>query len=54
MFAAEIDGGQVRVGRIPHPSPASPAANRGWDRLADEAFAELGIAVEGGAAGQGG
>lgn len=35
----------VRFGRIPHPSPASPAANRGWERLADAAFAELGIAV---------
>ena len=31
------------IGRIPHPSPASPAANRGWDALADGAFAELGI-----------
>jgi len=35
----------VRIGRIPHPSPASPAANRGWEKLADEAFAGLGIAV---------
>lgn len=31
------------IGRIPHPSPASPAANRGWERIADAAFAELGI-----------
>ncbi len=30
-------------GRIPHPSPASPAANKGWDALADKAFAELGF-----------
>jgi single-strand selective monofunctional uracil DNA glycosylase len=35
----------VRIGRIPHPSPASPTANRGWERLADEAFRGLGIAV---------
>lgn len=33
----------LRFGRIPHPSPASPAANRGWDRLVDEALATLGI-----------
>jgi single-strand selective monofunctional uracil DNA glycosylase len=33
----------LRVGRIPHPSPASPAANRGWDELVERAFAELGI-----------
>jgi single-strand selective monofunctional uracil DNA glycosylase len=33
----------VRVGRIPHPSPASPAANRGWARLADAALGRLGI-----------
>lgn len=32
-----------RIGRIPHPSPASPAANRGWERIAEEAFAELGV-----------
>ena len=36
-------GDSVRVGRIPHPSPASPAANRGWERLADEALAALGL-----------
>jgi single-strand selective monofunctional uracil DNA glycosylase len=35
----------VRIGRLPHPSPASPAANRGWERLADQAFAELGIPI---------
>jgi single-strand selective monofunctional uracil DNA glycosylase len=27
-----------RFGRLPHPSPASPAANRGWDALADKAL----------------
>jgi single-strand selective monofunctional uracil DNA glycosylase len=36
----------VRIGRIPHPSPASPAANQGWERLADAAFAALGVRVE--------
>ena len=33
----------VEFGRIPHPSPASPLANRGWSDAADAAFAELGI-----------
>ncbi len=32
-----------RVGMLPHPSPASPAANRGWDRLARDALVEQGI-----------
>ena len=34
-----------RIGRMPHPSPASPAANQGWERLADAAMQELGVAV---------
>ncbi|MEE2888718.1 MAG: uracil-DNA glycosylase family protein [Planctomycetota bacterium] len=33
----------VEYGRIPHPSPASPLANRGWDAAADQAFADLGL-----------
>ncbi|RIL00121.1 MAG: single-stranded DNA-binding protein [Proteobacteria bacterium] len=33
----------VAIGRIPHPSPASPAANRGWAQQAERALAELGI-----------
>jgi len=28
---------------IPHPSPASPAANRGWARIVDAALIELGF-----------
>jgi single-strand selective monofunctional uracil DNA glycosylase len=43
--ARAVLGDAVRIGRIPHPSPASPAANRGWEKLADDAFAALGIAV---------
>mgnify|MGYP001427055534 CR=1 FL=1 len=46
IFASEVASGAVRVGRIPHPSPASPAANKGWEKLADAAFAELGIVCE--------
>lgn len=33
----------VRIGRILHPSPASPAANRGWREQAEEQLAELGV-----------
>ncbi|MEE9392565.1 MAG: uracil-DNA glycosylase family protein [Planctomycetota bacterium] len=32
-----------RIESIPHPSPASPAANRGWAALVDRRLAELGI-----------
>jgi len=31
------------IGRIPHPSPASPAANRGWAPAASAALADLGL-----------
>jgi len=44
VFAQELERGDVRVGRMPHPSPASPAANKGWERLADAAMQDLGIA----------
>ena len=33
----------VRVGEILHPSPASPAANRGWAALAERQLKELGV-----------
>ncbi|MCG6861863.1 MAG: single-stranded DNA-binding protein [Chromatiaceae bacterium] len=47
-FAAEraagaLSGTGPMLGRIPHPSPASPAANRGWARQTDEALRNLGI-----------
>jgi single-strand selective monofunctional uracil DNA glycosylase len=29
---AAVLGNAVRIGRMPHPSPASPAANQGWER----------------------
>lgn len=32
-----------RIGRVLHPSPASPAANRGWAEAATRQFAELGV-----------
>lgn len=34
----------LTVATIPHPSPASPAANRGWDGLARKALADAGVA----------
>ncbi len=36
---AELD---VQIGRILHPSPASPAANRGWSEVAHRQLLELG------------
>ena len=32
-----------RIGQVLHPSPASPAANRGWAEAVDQALAELGV-----------
>lgn len=33
----------LTVATLPHPSPASPAANRGWDELARGALARAGV-----------
>jgi len=49
-FAAEraataLSGRGPFLGRIPHPSPASPAANRNWAGQTDEALRNLGIAL---------
>ena len=41
---AQVVGARARVGTMPHPSPASPAANTGWDKLARRALEEQGIA----------
>lgn len=40
----------TRVGRILHPSPASPAANRGWAAAIERELAELGVPLPGAAA----
>jgi single-strand selective monofunctional uracil DNA glycosylase len=43
-----VDGDRarsIRVGQILHPSPASPAANRGWSDAVDRTLAELGVPV---------
>ena len=36
----------VPVGTAPHPSPASPAANRGWPALFEAALRDLGIDLD--------
>jgi single-strand selective monofunctional uracil DNA glycosylase len=38
-----LEGFDVRVGRVLHPSPASPAANRDWQGQARAQLAALGI-----------
>lgn len=42
---AALGGVDVRIGRILHPSPASPAANRGWREKAVSQLRELGVPV---------
>ena len=41
--AAALDGMEVHVGRILHPSPANPRANRGWAAAAGKELAALGV-----------
>ncbi len=38
-----LKGSSVKIGRILHPSPASPAANRGWGEQATKQLEALGI-----------
>ncbi len=40
---AALEDADVTFGRIPHPSPASPLANRGWAEAATKAFHAQGI-----------
>ena len=40
---AVLEGSGVRVGRVLHPSPASPAANRGWREQAEKQLVKLGV-----------
>jgi len=35
----------ITIGFIPHPSPASPAANRNWPALMDKFLSDLGIII---------
>ena len=38
-----LEGMEVKIGTILHPSPASPAANRGWAEAASKQLKEQGI-----------
>ncbi len=38
-----LSGSPVLHGRLPHPSPASPLANRGWETVADAAWSACGL-----------
>ena len=40
-----LGGKDIRIGQILHPSPASPAANRGWAEQAENQLAELGVSL---------
>lgn len=40
-----LQGMDVRIASVPHPSPANPQANRGWAPLMTRALADLGIKV---------
>lgn len=40
---AALEGMPVRIGRVLHPSPASPAANRGWAEAVSKQWLELGL-----------
>lgn len=41
--AEALAGMEVRIGRVLHPSPASPAANRGWAEAAEKQLRAQGI-----------
>ena len=43
MRAVLTDQPSPIVGRVPHPSPASPLANRGWAELMSRSLVELGV-----------
>ena len=40
-----LHGLDLRVGRVLHPSPASPIANRGWARRAEKNLSDLGVVL---------
>ncbi|MDF1526028.1 MAG: single-stranded DNA-binding protein [bacterium] len=40
---AALEGMDVQIGRITHPSPANPAANKGWAEIVERELAEIGI-----------
>ena len=40
-----LDGREMPIGRMLHPSPASPAANRGWEEQAERDLRGLGVVL---------
>lgn len=42
-LAADVVGKEFVIGKILHPSPASPAANRGWGAAATKQLEEMGV-----------
>jgi len=38
-----LDGMNLTIGEVTHPSPANPKANRGWENQMNQALAQLGI-----------
>ena len=40
---AALEGIDVKVGRVTHPSPANPSANRGWAKIVERELTEIGI-----------
>jgi len=44
--AAALKDMRVKLGVVPHPSPASPAANRGWAAQMTRALTAQGIAID--------
>ena len=38
-----LNGSDIKIGKILHPSPASPMANRGWAEIAKKQLNDLGI-----------
>jgi single-strand selective monofunctional uracil DNA glycosylase len=41
--AAAASGSKAKIGKVLHPSPASPAANRGWAEVASRQLKEQGV-----------
>ena len=43
---AALKGAAVGIGRITHPSPANPKANRGWEKIVEQELADLGLVLD--------
>ena len=41
-----LEGMGLVVGRITHPSPANPKANRGWENAVEQELAAIGVKIE--------